>query len=86
VEVELKYEGYIQRQESQVYRFQDLEKKLIPKDFEYTSHRVLRNEAAEKFIRIRPRSLGQASRIPGISPSDISVLMILLKKEQAGVA
>ncbi|MCZ6635625.1 MAG: tRNA uridine-5-carboxymethylaminomethyl(34) synthesis enzyme MnmG [bacterium] len=86
VEVELKYEGYIQRQESQVHRFQDLEKKLIPKDFEYAGHRVLRNEAAEKFNRIHPRSLGQASRIPGISPSDISVLMILLKKEQAGVA
>ena len=80
VEVELKYEGYIGRQEDQVHRFKDLEKKHIPNDFDYATISALRNEAIEKFTRIKPRSLGQASRIPGISPSDISLLMIMLKK------
>ncbi len=81
VEIELKYEGYITRQESQVDRYQDLEKKLIPDNFDYKMLTALRNEAREKFARIRPRSLGQASRIPGISPADVSVLMIMIKKQ-----
>ncbi|MFT5367255.1 MAG: tRNA uridine 5-carboxymethylaminomethyl modification enzyme [Candidatus Latescibacterota bacterium] len=80
IEIELKYEGYIQRQESQVHRFHDLEQRFIPNDFDYTSVTSMRNEAKEKFGRIQPRSLGQASRIPGISPADISVLMVMLKK------
>lgn len=80
VEIELKYEGYIDRQEDQVHRFRDLEKKHIPDDFDYAGIPAMRNEALEKFTRIKPRSLGQASRIPGISPSDISLLMITLKK------
>ena len=80
IEVELKYDGYIQRQEAQVDRFRNLEKKHIPHDFDYATVSALRNEAIEKFTRIKPRSLGQASRIPGISPSDISVLMVMLKK------
>jgi tRNA uridine 5-carboxymethylaminomethyl modification enzyme len=81
VEIELKYEGYITRQESQVDRYQDIEKKLIPDNFDYKTLTALRNEAREKFARIRPRSLGQASRIPGISPADVSVLMIMIKKQ-----
>ena len=80
VEIELKYEGYIDRQEDQVHRFRDLEKKYIPDDFDYAGIPAMRNEALEKFTRIKPRSLGQASRIPGISPSDISLLLITLKK------
>jgi tRNA uridine 5-carboxymethylaminomethyl modification enzyme len=80
IEVEIKYEGYIQRQESQVHRFHDLERQNIPDNFDYKSVLSMRNEAREKFNRIQPRSLGQASRIPGISPADISVLMIMLKK------
>ena len=80
IEVELKYEGYIQRQESQVHRFQDLERHHIPDDFDYQAISSMRNEAREKFNRIQPRSLGQASRIPGISPADISILMVMLKK------
>ena len=80
VEIELKYEGYLDRQEEQVQRFHNLEKKYIPENFDYTAIAALRNEAIEKFTRIRPRSLGQASRIPGISPADISLLMIMLKK------
>ncbi|MGA1197013.1 MAG: tRNA uridine-5-carboxymethylaminomethyl(34) synthesis enzyme MnmG, partial [Candidatus Latescibacterota bacterium] len=85
IEVEIKYEGYIQRQESQVHRFQDLERQNIPDNFDYKSVLSMRNEAREKFNRIQPRSLGQASRIPGISPADISVLMVMLKKTK-GVA
>ncbi len=80
VEIELKYEGYLDRQEEQVQRFHNLEKKYIPENFDYAAIAALRNEAIEKFTRIRPRSLGQASRIPGISPADIALLMIMLKK------
>ncbi|MDA0748827.1 MAG: tRNA uridine-5-carboxymethylaminomethyl(34) synthesis enzyme MnmG [bacterium] len=79
VEIELKYEGYIRRQEEQVARFQDMEQKPLPEDLDYKELPVISNEAAEKLARIRPRSLGQASRIPGVSPADISALMILLK-------
>ncbi len=80
VEIELKYEGYIDRQEEQVHRFRNLERKYIPDDFDYAAIAAMRNEAIEKFTRVKPRSLGQASRIPGISPSDISLLMIMIKK------
>ena len=83
VEVQAKYEGYIIRQQAQVERLQDLELKNIPDDIDYGSVRALSREAGEKLNRIRPRSLGQASRIPGVSPADISVLMITLKKLQA---
>ena len=83
VEVQLKYEGYIDRQEAQVARFRDLEKKLIPEDLVYHTLPQLSHEAGEKLTRVKPRSLGQASRIPGVSPADISVLMITLRKWQA---
>ena len=83
VEVEAKYAGYIGRQEAQVARLRDLERKQIPEDFDYGQIGALSNEAGEKLSRIRPRSLGQASRIPGVSPADISVLMVMLKKRQA---
>lgn len=83
VEVQAKYEGYIHRQEAQVARLKDLERKQIPEDLDYTGVTALSNEAGEKLARIRPRSLGQASRIPGVSPADISVLMVTLKKHQA---
>jgi len=81
VQIQLKYDGYIQRQESQVARFRDLEKKKLPVDMDYGSVSVLSNEAAEKLARVRPLSLGQASRIPGVSPADISALMITLRKQ-----
>lgn len=80
VEIQLKYEGYIKRQQAQVTRFRDLEKKRLPPDMDYTDVDVLSREAAEKLNRVRPMSLGQASRIPGVSPADISVLMVMLRK------
>jgi len=78
VELTLKYEGYIRRQEDEVARFRRLEAQRIPPGLDFRALRGLTTEAAEKLDRIRPLSLGQASRISGVSPSDISVLMIHL--------
>ena len=83
VEIHTKYAGYIERQEAQVARLKDQEGKEIPDDLDYGSVTALSKESEEKLTRIRPRSLGQASRIPGVSPADISVLMVTLKKHQA---
>lgn len=80
VEIELKYEGYIKRQLAQVAEMHRLEVKLLPKDIDYKKIVNLRTEAVEKLSRIRPRSIGQASRISGVSPADISVLLISLAK------
>ena len=80
VETDLKYEGYIKRQYSQIAEMQRLEVKLIPEDIDYGKIINLRLEAREKLSLIRPRSIGQASRISGVSPADISVLLIYLSK------
>ena len=80
VEIEIKYEGYIQRQLNEVEKFKNLEKIKIPHEFDYTKVHGLSNELKEKLLRIKPISLGQASRIPGITPAAISILMIYLKK------
>jgi len=79
VEIDLKYEGYIERQYAQVAEMQRLEKKLIPEDTDYTKIVNLRLEAIEKLSKIKPRSVGQAARISGVSPADISVLLIYLR-------
>ncbi len=79
VEIERIYEGYIRRQEAQVARLEGMEGKRIPDDIDYGSLPAISHQAAEKLSRIRPRSLGQASRIPGVSPADISALLIALK-------
>jgi tRNA uridine 5-carboxymethylaminomethyl modification enzyme len=80
IELEIKYEGYISRQKEQVERFQKIEGRLIPPSIDYSTIKGLRKEAVEKLTRLQPRSLGQASRISGVSPADISVLMVWLKK------
>ena len=80
VEITIKYAGYIARQESEVEKFQSLEEKQIPPNFDYSSVSSLRNEARQKFQKIRPATLGQASRISGVSPADISILMVWLKR------
>ncbi|NMB44443.1 MAG: tRNA uridine-5-carboxymethylaminomethyl(34) synthesis enzyme MnmG [Clostridiales bacterium] len=79
VNINIKYEGYITRQLQQVDQFKRLEKKLIPHDLDYELVPSLRNEARIKLSSIRPRSVGQASRISGVSPADISVLLVYLK-------
>jgi len=80
VEVEIKYEGYIKRQELQVNDIKRLEKKILPKDIVYEDINGLRLEAIEKLNKVKPHSIGQASRISGVSPADISVLLIHLSK------
>jgi tRNA uridine 5-carboxymethylaminomethyl modification enzyme len=78
LELEAKYAGYIDRQADQVERFRRLESKAIPANFDYQAVPQLRAEAKEKLSRIRPGSLGQASRISGISPADLAVVMLYL--------
>ena len=80
VEVEIKYEGYIKRQLSQVAEMRRLEQKQLPEGIDYTAISGLRLEAREKLEKIRPISIGQASRISGVSPADISVLLIWLEQ------
>jgi tRNA uridine 5-carboxymethylaminomethyl modification enzyme len=80
VEIAVKYAGYIDRQESEVSKFKSLEDKQIPGTFNYDTVHSLRTEARQKLKKIRPATLGQASRISGVSPSDISILMVWLKR------
>ncbi len=87
VEIQVKYEGYIRRQSIQIEQFKKLETFRIPDDFDYKSTRGLKTEACEKLAKIRPRSIGQASRIPGVSPADISILMVLIhQKRKSGLS
>lgn len=78
VEITIRYEGYINRQERQVEQFKKLEKKLIPVDIDYNDVGSLRLEARQKLEKFRPTNIGQASRIGGVNPADISVLLIYL--------
>lgn len=80
VEIEIKYEGYIRRQLSQAQEMRRLEEKKLDENTDYTTITGLRMEAQEKLNKVKPKSIGQASRISGVSPADISVLMIYLKK------
>lgn len=79
INIELKYEGYISRQIKQVEQYRKLEKKKIPEDFDYDLVPSLRIEARQKLKKIRPVSIGQASRISGVSPADINVLVVFMK-------
>lgn len=83
VEINIKYDGYISRQMRQVEQFKKLEGKKIPVDFDYSEVPSLRIEARQKLSKVRPLNLGQASRISGVSPADISVLMIYLEHKGA---
>ena len=79
VEIQVKYEGYIKMQEEQVEKFKKMETKLLPDDIDYNSINGLCLEARQKLNKFKPRSIGQASRISGVSPADISVLLIYLQ-------
>ncbi len=78
IEIEIKYEGYIQKQQKQIEQLKKLENKILPVDFDYKQINGLRLEAQEKLNKIKPLNIGQASRISGVSPADISVLLIWL--------
>ena len=82
VEIGMKYEGYLRRQEKQVEEFQKEESRLLPPEIDYTHIEGLRVEARQKLNEIRPLSVGQASRISGVSPSDIAVLLIWLQQHK----
>ena len=82
LEVEIKYEGYIKKQLQQIERFKKLEEKRLDEDIDYESIDGLRLEARQKLSKIRPLNIGQASRISGVSPADINVLMVYLEKRR----
>jgi tRNA uridine 5-carboxymethylaminomethyl modification enzyme len=82
IELALKYAGYIERQQKEVSKLQHLDRIRIPKNFDYHALRSLRAEAKQKFTRFTPENLGSASRISGISPADISILMIALQRKK----
>ena len=79
VNIEIKYDGYIRRQEKQVAQFKKIEEKRIPEEIDYDKIPSLRNEARQKLKEVRPSSIGQASRVMGVNPADLSVLMVYLK-------
>jgi tRNA uridine 5-carboxymethylaminomethyl modification enzyme len=79
IEIELKYEGYIKRQNDDVNKFNAGEEETIPVNFDFSKIKSLSKEAIEKLNKVKPNSLGQASRIAGVTPSDISILSIYMK-------
>ena len=80
VMIQIRYEGYIEKQLEQAEKFQKMENKILPQDLDYTKIKGLRIEAAQKLEKLHPASVGQASRISGVSPADISVLLVYLKQ------
>ena len=80
VEIQIKYEGYIKLQEAQVEKFKKLETKLLPQDIDYETLKGISLEGRQKLNKFKPRSIGQASRISGVSPADVSVLLVYLQQ------
>ena len=79
VEIQVKYEGYISKQLQQVDRMKRMDQKRIPEDLDYTAINGLATEAKQKLNKVRPISVGQASRVSGVNPSDISILLVYLE-------
>ncbi len=84
VNIEIKYEGYIKRQRQQVAQFKKLEGRHLPQNFDYSQVKSLRREAVQKLDQIQPSTIGQASRISGVSPADISVLLVYFTQKEGG--
>jgi tRNA uridine 5-carboxymethylaminomethyl modification enzyme len=83
VELQVKYESYVRKQEQTVRRTQRLEEQLIPEMVNYQEVLHLRTQARQKLILMRPRTVGQASRVEGVTPSDVAILMVYLEKQRA---
>ncbi len=83
VEIQIKYDGYLRRQKSEINRFARMERRQIPPEFNFDDIKGLLTETRQKMKVIRPTSVGQASRIPGVTPSDISLLMVYLERQKA---
>jgi tRNA uridine 5-carboxymethylaminomethyl modification enzyme len=82
IEIKVKYEGYIKRQQAMVEKMRKLESLIIPEDLDYTALQTLSREVRGRLEEVRPRSLGQASRIPGVTPAAVSALMVYLKSKE----
>jgi tRNA uridine 5-carboxymethylaminomethyl modification enzyme len=82
IEIAIKYEGYIGRQVQQISKFKKLEDRLIPQTFQYASMTGFSREVLEKLQRVRPASIGQASRISGVTPAAISLLLVALERDR----
>ncbi len=80
VEIAVKYAGYVERQEIEISKMKNMEDKMIPDAFDYSTVPSLRLEARQKLAKIRPATIGQAGRISGVSPADVSILLIWLKR------
>ena len=80
IEIAVKYAGYVKRQETEIARSKSLENKTIPATFDFSTVPSLRLEARQKLAKIRPQTIGQAGRISGVSPADISILLVWLKR------
>ena len=83
IEIDLRYEGYLDRERDMVRKMEEMESLRLPEDFDYASVEHIAMEAREKLSKIRPENLGQASRISGVSPADVSVLLVMLRKRPA---
>ena len=83
VNLQIKYDGYIKKQLEHINQMRKFESKLLPEDLDYTQIRGLRLEAMEKLNKLKPENIGQASRISGVSPADISILVVWLEQKQA---
>ena len=81
-EIQIKYEGYLQKSQAALRQARAMEEKLLPADAPYMEITGLRMEARQKLAAQRPRSIGQAGRIPGVSPADVAVLLVWLKKQE----
>jgi tRNA uridine 5-carboxymethylaminomethyl modification enzyme len=82
VEIQIKYQGYIEKQKKQVEQFRKLEGKRIPDDIDYDRIKGLRKESRDRLKQVRPVSIGQASRISGVNPADISILLVYLEQQK----
>jgi tRNA uridine 5-carboxymethylaminomethyl modification enzyme len=83
LEVAAQYSGYIERQEEEIARHRRNEETRLPEDLDYSSVRGLSNEVRQKLAQIRPATVGQASRVPGVTPAAVSILLVHLKKSRA---